>query len=303
MAENYDLSQLRRLEAESIHIFREAVAQFERPILLYSIGKDSSVLVRLAQKAFYPGRLPFKLLHIDSTWKFREMIHFRDEFCRSQGLDLLVHINEEGRVAGVNPFDYGSRKYTDIMKTQALLQALRAGRYDVAFGGARRDEEKSRAKERIFSFRDAFQQWDPKNQRPELWNLYNGKINPGESVRCFPLSNWTETDIWQYIRLEKIPIVSLYFAKPRPVVERDGTWIMVDDERFRLLPGEKPQMRTVRFRTLGCYPLTGAIESTAGTVEEIVEEMLQTKVSERSTRVIDHDGDASMEQKKREGYF
>lgn len=299
----YNLSQLRRLEAESIHIFREAVSQFERPILLYSIGKDSSVLVRLAQKAFYPGRLPFKLLHIDSTWKFREMIRFRDEFCRENDLDLLVHVNEEGRAAGVNPFDYGSRKYTDIMKTQALLQALNAGKYDVAFGGARRDEEKSRAKERIFSFRDAFHQWDPKNQRPELWDLYNGRINPGESVRCFPLSNWTETDIWQYIRLEKIPIVPLYFAKPRPVVERDGTLIMVDDDRFRLLPGEKPQMRTVRFRTLGCYPLTGAVESTASTVEEIVEEMLKSKVSERSTRVIDHDGDASMEQKKREGYF
>lgn len=299
----YNLSQLRRLEAESIHIFREAVSQFERPILLYSIGKDSSVLVRLAQKAFYPGRLPFKLLHIDSTWKFREMIRFRDEFCRENDLDLIVHVNEEGRAAGVNPFDYGSRKYTDIMKTQALLQALNAGKYDVAFGGARRDEEKSRAKERIFSFRDAFHQWDPKNQRPELWDLYNGRINPGESVRCFPLSNWTETDIWQYIRLEKIPIVPLYFAKPRPVVERDGTLIMVDDDRFRLLPGEKPQMRTVRFRTLGCYPLTGAVESTASTVEEIVEEMLKSKVSERSTRVIDHDGDASMEQKKREGYF
>lgn len=299
----YNLSQLRQLEAESIHIFREAVSQFERPILLYSIGKDSSVLVRLAQKAFYPGRLPFKLLHIDSTWKFREMIRFRDDFCRENDLDLVVHVNEEGRAAGVNPFDYGSRKYTDIMKTQALLQALNAGKYDVAFGGARRDEEKSRAKERIFSFRDAFHQWDPKNQRPELWDLYNGRINPGESVRCFPLSNWTETDIWQYIRLENIPIVPLYFAKPRPVVERDGTLIMVDDDRFRLLPGEKPQMRTVRFRTLGCYPLTGAVESTASTVEEIVEEMLKSKVSERSTRVIDHDGDASMEQKKREGYF
>lgn len=303
MSENFNLSQLRQLEAESIYIFREAVSQFERPILLYSIGKDSSVLVRLAQKAFYPGRLPFKLLHIDSTWKFREMIKFRDDFCREQGLELIVHTNEEGRAAGVNPFDWGSRKYTDIMKTQALLQALNAGKYDVAFGGARRDEEKSRAKERVFSFRDAFHQWDPKNQRPELWNLCNGKINPGESVRCFPLSNWTETDIWQYIRLENIPIVPLYFAKPRPVVERDGALIMVDDDRMRLLPGEKPQMRTVRFRTLGCYPLTGAVESTAATVEEIVEEMLKTKVSERSTRVIDHDGDSSMEQKKREGYF
>jgi len=303
MTEQYQLSQLRQLEAESIQIFRDAVSQFERPVLLYSIGKDSGVLVHLARKAFYPGRLPFKLLHIDSTWKFREMIEFRDRFCRENELDLLVHSNEEGRSAGVNPFDYGSRKYTDIMKTQALLQALKAGKYDVAFGGARRDEEKSRAKERIFSFRDVFQQWDPKNQRPELWNLYNGRINPGESVRCFPLSNWTETDIWQYIRLEKIPIVDLYYAKERPVVERDGTLIMVDDGRMRLLPGEKPQMRMVRFRTLGCYPLTGAIESTATTIEEIVAEMLQTRLSERSTRVIDHDGDSSMEQKKREGYF
>jgi len=301
--QQYQLSQLRQLEAESIQIFRDAVSQFERPILLYSIGKDSGVLVHLARKAFYPGRLPFKLLHIDSTWKFREMIEFRDQFCRDNQLDLIVHSNEEGRAAGVNPFDYGSRKYTDIMKTQALLQALKKGRYDVAFGGARRDEEKSRAKERIFSFRDSFHQWDPKNQRPELWNLYNGKINPGESVRCFPLSNWTETDIWQYIRLEKIPIVSLYYAKPRPVVERDGSLIMVDDDRMRLLPGETPQMKMVRFRTLGCYPLTGAIESAAVTIEEIVAEMLQTTLSERSTRVIDHDGDSSMEQKKREGYF
>ena len=299
----YSLSQLRQLEAESIHIFRDAVGQFERPILLYSIGKDSSVLVRLAQKAFYPGRLPFKLLHIDSTWKFREMIEFRDQFCAEQGLELLVHHNKEGKAAGVNPFDYGSRKYTDIMKTQALLQALDAGKFDVAFGGARRDEEKSRAKERIYSFRDRHHQWDPKNQRPELWSLYNGRINPGESVRVFPLSNWTEVDIWQYIRLEKIPIVPLYFAKKRPVVERDGSLIMVDDDRMRLNPGEKPVEKLVRFRTLGCYPLTGAIESSAETIEEIVAEMLQTRQSERSTRVIDHDGDSSMEQKKREGYF
>ena len=303
MNENYDISQLKQLEAESIQIFRDAAAQFERPVLLYSIGKDSGVLVRLAQKAFYPGRVPFPLLHIDSTWKFREMIEFRDRFCREAGLDLIVHVNEEGRRAGVNPFDYGSRKYTDIMKTQALKQALKAGRYDVAFGGARRDEEKSRAKERVFSFRDTFQQWDPKNQRPELWNLYNGRVNPGESVRCFPLSNWTETDVWQYIRLEKIPLPELYFAKQRPVVERDGTLIMVDDERMRLEPGEKPQTRLVRFRTLGCYPLTGAVESSATTVEEIVAEMLESRTSERSTRVIDHDGDSSMEQKKREGYF
>ena len=303
MNENYDISQLKQREAESIQIFRDAAAQFERPVLLYSIGKDSGVLVRLAQKAFYPGRVPFPLLHIDSTWKFREMIEFRDRFCREAGLDLIVHVNEEGRRAGVNPFDYGSRKYTDIMKTQALKQALKAGRYDVAFGGARRDEEKSRAKERVFSFRDAYQQWDPKNQRPELWNLYNGRVNPGESVRCFPLSNWTETDVWQYIRLEKIPLPELYFAKRRPVVERDGTLIMVDDERMRLEPGEKPQTRLVRFRTLGCYPLTGAVESSATTVEEIVAEMLESRTSERSTRVIDHDGDSSMEQKKREGYF
>ena len=303
MNENYDISQLKQLDAESIQIFRDAAAQFERPVLLYSIGKDSGVLVRLAQKAFYPGRVPFPLLHIDSTWKFREMIEFRDRFCREAGLDLIVHVNEEGRRAGVNPFDYGSRKYTDIMKTQALKQALKAGRYDVAFGGARRDEEKSRAKERVFSFRDAYQQWDPKNQRPELWNLYNGRVNPGESVRCFPLSNWTETDVWQYIRLEKIPLPELYFAKQRPVVERDGTLIMVDDDRMRLEPGEKPQTRLVRFRTLGCYPLTGAVESSATTVEEIVAEMLESRTSERSTRVIDHDGDSSMEQKKREGYF
>lgn len=303
MSESYNLSQLRQLEAESIQIFRDAVSQFERPVMLYSIGKDSGVLAHVARKAFYPGRLPFKLLHIDSTWKFKEMIRFRDWFCRENRFDLIVHSNEKGKKAGVNPFDYGSRKYTDIMKTQALLQALRAGKFDVAFGGARRDEEKSRAKERIFSFRDSFQQWDPKNQRPELWNLYNGKINPGESVRCFPLSNWTETDVWQYIRLEKIPIVDLYYARLRPVVERDGSLIMVDDERMRLLPGETPQLKMVRFRTLGCYPLTGAIESTAATVEEIVTEMLQTRLSERSTRVIDHDGDSSMEQKKREGYF
>ena len=303
MSENYDISQLKQLEAESIQIFRDAVSQFERPVLMYSVGKDSGVLVHLAKKAFFPGRLPFPVLHIDSTWKFKEMIRFRDWFCKENDLDLIVHTNEEGRKAGVNPFDYGSRKYTDIMKTQALKQALKAGKFDVAFGGARRDEEKSRAKERIFSFRDTFQQWDPKNQRPELWNLYNGRINPGESVRCFPLSNWTETDIWQYIRLEKIPIVPLYYAAKRPVVKRDDTLIMVDDERMRLEPGEVPEMKMVRFRTLGCYPLTGAIESTATTIEEIVAEMLETRLSERSTRVIDHDGDSSMEQKKREGYF
>ncbi|MCD7799178.1 MAG: sulfate adenylyltransferase subunit CysD [Akkermansiaceae bacterium] len=303
MNKNYKLSQLRQLEAESIHIFRDAVSQFENPILLYSIGKDSSVLVHLAMKAFYPGRLPFKLLHIDSTFKFKEMIAFRDRFAQRHNLELIVHKNQEGIDAGVTPFNYGSRKYTDIMKTQALLQALSAGGYDAVFGGARRDEEKSRAKERIFSFRDKFNQWDPKNQRPELWNLYNGRINPGESVRIFPLSNWTELDIWQYIRLEKIEVVDLYFARLRPVVRRDGSLIMVDDDRLPLSPGETPEMKMVRFRTLGCYPLTGAVESTATTVEEIVAEMLETRLSERSTRVIDHDGDASMEQKKREGYF
>lgn len=299
----YNLSQLKQLEAESIHILRDAVSQFENPIMLYSIGKDSSVMVRLTQKAFYPGRVPFKLLHINSTWKFREMIEFRDTFCTEHNLDLLVHYNKEGFEAGVNPFDYGSRKHTDIMKTQALLQALNDGRYDCAFGGARRDEEKSRAKERIYSFRDQHHQWDPKNQRPELWGLYNGKINPGESVRCFPISNWTELDVWQYIRLEGIPIVPLYYAKERPVVERDGQWIMVDDERMRLKEDETPQNRMVRFRTLGCYPLTGAVESEADTIEKIVAEMMETRDSERSTRVIDHDGDSSMEQKKREGYF
>ena len=301
--DEYYISQLRQLEAEAIHIFRDAVSQFENPVLLYSIGKDSSVLLHLARKAFYPGRLPFKMLHIDSTFKFREMIEFRDRIAREQDIDLLVHSNQEGIAMGVTPFTHGSRKYTDIMKTQALLQALSAGKYDAIFGGARRDEEKSRAKERIFSFRDRHNQWDPKNQRPELWNLYNGRINPGESVRIFPLSNWTEMDIWQYIRMEKIQIVDLYYAKPRPVVWRDGMYIMVDDDRLPLNPGEVPEMRTVRFRTLGCYPLTGAIESTASTVEEIVAEMMQTRLSERSTRAIDHDGDSSMEQKKREGYF
>ena len=299
----YRLSQLKQLEAESIHILRDAVSQFENPVMLYSIGKDSSVMVRLAQKAFYPGKVPFKLLHVNTTWKFREMLEFRDSFCAEQGLDLIEHINRQGVEDGVNPFDYGSRKYTDIMKTQALLQALNMGKYDCAFGGARRDEEKSRAKERIYSFRDRHHQWDPKNQRPELWGHYNGRINPGESVRCSPLSNWTELDVWQYIRLEKIPIVPLYYAKERPVVERDGQWIMVDDDRMRLNQGEKPQMRKIRFRTLGCYPLTGAVESGADTIEKIVAEMMEARDSERSTRVIDHDGDSSMEQKKREGYF
>lgn len=299
----YSLSHLKRLEAEALHIIREAVAQSENPVMLYSIGKDSSVMVRLAQKAFYPGRIPFPLLHIDTTFKFKEMIEFRDTFCRDNTLDCIVHVNEEGRAAGINPFTHGSRKYTDIMKTQSLLQALKNGGYDIAFGGARRDEEKSRTKERIFSFRDAFQQWDPKNQRPELWSLYNARINPGESVRVFPLSNWTELDVWYYIERENIPVVPLYFAKTRPVIERGGVLIMVDDDRMPLLPGEKVRMEQVRFRTLGCYPLTGAVTSDATSVKEIIREMIAADVSERNTRVIDFDGDSSMERKKKEGYF
>lgn len=300
----YYISQLRQLEAEAIHIFRDAVSQFENPVLLYSIGKDSSVLLHLARKAFYPGRLPFKMLHIDSTFKFREMIEFRDRIAREQDIDLLVHSNQEGIAMGVTPFTHGSRKYTDIMKTQALLQALTAGRYDAIFGGARRDEEKSRAKERIFSFRSASHAWDPKNQRPEMWKLYNTKINKGESIRVFPLSNWTEKDIWQYITREKIDIVPLYFAAVRPVVYRDGNIIMVDDDRMKLLPGEKVEQKSVRFRTLGCYPLTGGVESTASTLEEIVEETLGAVSSERTSRVIDKDsGSGSMERRKREGYF
>lgn len=298
-----EISQLRQLEAEAIHIFRDAVSQFENPVMLYSIGKDSSVMLHIARKAFSPGRVPFPLLHIDSTFKFKEMIEFRDNIAKDPDIDMRVHINKEGVAAGVTPFTHGSRRYTDIMKTEALLQALNAGKYDAIFGGARRDEEKSRAKERIFSFRDSHHQWDPKNQRPELWNIYNGKIRQGESVRIFPLSNWTELDIWQYIRKENIKIVDLYFSKPRPVVMRDGSYIMVDDDRIPLDPGEVPEMKSVRFRTLGCYPLTGAVESTATTVDDIVAEMFQTRLSERSTRVIDHDGEASMEQKKREGYF
>jgi sulfate adenylyltransferase subunit 2 len=300
---SYNLSHLKQLEAESIHIIREVAAEFQNPVMLYSIGKDSSVMVRLAQKAFYPGRLPFPLLHVDTTWKFREMIAFRDQFVKDNQLDLIVHTNHEGVKEGINPFDHGSNKYTAIMKTQALKDALNKGGYDAAFGGARRDEEKSRAKERVYSFRDRLHTWDPKNQRPELWNLYNGKVNKGESIRVFPLSNWTELDVWQYIHLEKIPIVPLYFAAPRPVVERDGNLIMVDDSRMRLEPGEKPQMKVVRFRTLGCYPLSGATESTATTLPEIIQEMLLARNSERQGRMIDHDEAASMEQKKREGYF
>ena len=299
----YHLTHLKQLEAESIHIIREVAAEFERPVMLYSVGKDSAVMLQLALKAFFPGKPPFPLLHVDTTWKFREMIEFRDRYIRELGLELIVHTNQEGVRKGVNPFTYGSKRHTDIMKTEALKQALDKYRFDAAFGGARRDEEKSRAKERIYSFRDQNHRWDPKNQRPELWSLYNGKIDKDESIRVFPLSNWTELDIWQYIHLENIPIPTLYFAKERPVVQRDGTWIMVDDERMPLEPGEKPEMLRVRFRTLGCYPLTGAVESTATTLPEIIQEMLLATTSERQGRMIDHDQSGSMEQKKREGYF
>ena len=299
----YTLTHLKQLEAESIHIIREVAAEFERPVLLYSIGKDSSVLLHLARKAFYPGRLPFPLLHVDTTWKFRDMIAFRDRIARELELDLIVYTNEEGRDANVTPFTYGSRKYTDIMKTQALKDALDKYGFDACFGGARRDEEKSRAKERVYSVRDRNHRWDPKSQRPELWNLYNGRINPGEEVRVFPLSNWTELDVWQYVYLESIEIVPLYLAAQRPVVERDGTLIMVDDDRMELAPGEEPTLRSVRFRTLGCYPLSGAIESEAATLPEIIQEMLIATHSERQGRLIDYDASGSMEQKKREGYF
>ena len=298
-----DLTVLQRLEAESIHIMREVAAECERPVMLYSIGKDSSVMLHLAMKAFYPGKLPFPLLHVDTTWKFREMIAFRDETAKRLGLDLHVHINADGVKMGINPFTHGSTVHTDVMKTQALKQALDQHGFDAAIGGARRDEEKSRAKERIFSFRNAQHRWDPKNQRPELWNLYNTRIHRGESVRVFPISNWTELDVWLYIYREKIPVPSLYFAAQRPVVERDGALIMVDDDRFPLLAGETPQMRTVRFRTLGCYPLTGAIESAADTLEKVIAEMLISTTSERQGRVIDHDPSASMEKKRQEGYF
>ncbi|HSV15330.1 MAG TPA: sulfate adenylyltransferase subunit CysD [Tepidisphaeraceae bacterium] len=303
MSSSYNLTHLKQLEAESIHIIREVAAEFQNPVMLYSIGKDSSVMVRLAQKAFHPGRLPFPLMHVNTTWKFREMIAFRNRFCAENGFQLIEHINTDGVKDGVNPFDYGSNKFTRIMKTDALKAGLNQYGFDAAFGGARRDEEKSRAKERVYSFRDRLHQWDPKNQRPELWNLYNGKVNKGESIRVFPLSNWTELDVWQYIYLENIPIVPLYFAAPRPVVERDGTLIMVDDDRMRLEPGEKPQMKVVRFRTLGDYPLTGAVESNATTLPQIIEEMLVARNSERQGRMIDHDEAGSMEQKKREGYF
>ena len=297
------LTHLKQLETEAIHIMREVVAQFERPVMLYSIGKDSSVLLHLARKAFFPGPLPFPLVHVNTTWKFREMIEFRDRIVQEMGLELISWTNQEGIEKGINPFDHGSKNYTDIMKTQALKQALDAGGYDAAFGGARRDEEKSRAKERVFSFRDKFHRWDPKNQRPELWSLYNGRVNKGESIRVFPISNWTELDIWQYIHLENIDIVPLYFSAPRPVVMRDGVTIMVDDDRFRFEPGEEAEEKWVRFRTLGCYPLSGGVESTATTLPEIIQEMLLATRSEREGRVIDYDQSGSMEEKKREGYF
>jgi sulfate adenylyltransferase subunit 2 len=300
---NYTLNHLRELEAESIHIMREVASEFGNPVMLYSIGKDSSVMVRLAEKAFYPGKVPFPLMHIDSKWKFREMISFRDSYAKKNNWDLIVHFNEEGYKQGIGPFTHGSKVHTDVMKTEALLNGLNKYKFDAAFGGARRDEEKSRAKERIFSFRDRFHQWDPKNQRPELWDIYNTRVHKGESIRVFPLSNWTELDVWQYIRLENIPIVPLYFAKERPIVDIDGNLILVDDDRMPPELAARAEMRKVRFRTLGCYPLTGAVESDADTIEKIVEEMMTITKSERTTRVIDFDQDASMEQKKREGYF
>ncbi len=299
----YQLNNLRELEAESIHIIREVAAEFENPVMLYSIGKDSSVMVRLAEKAFYPGKVPFPLMHIDSKWKFKEMVKFRDRYAKEKGWDLIVHYNKKGFEEGVGPFTHGSKVHTDIMKTHALLEGLTKHGFDAAFGGARRDEEKSRAKERVYSFRDRYHQWDPKNQRPELWNIYNARVHKGESIRVFPLSNWTELDIWQYIRLEEIPIVPLYFAKERPIVEFNNALILVDDDRMPKEIADKAKMRMVRFRTLGCYPLTGAIDSEADTIETIVEEMMTVTKSERTTRVIDFDQEASMEQKKREGYF
>ena len=300
---DYKLTHLKELEAESIHIIREVAAEFERPVMLYSVGKDSAVMLHLTMKAFFPGKPPFPMMHVDTTWKFKEMIEFRDQMVKKLGLDLLIHINQDGVDQGIGPFTHGSKKHTDVMKTEGLKQALDKYQFDAAFGGARRDEEKSRAKERVYSFRDKNHRWDPKNQRPELWNIYNGKIDKGESIRVFPLSNWTELDIWQYIHLENIPIVPLYFAKVRPVVERDGMLIMVDDERMPIGPDETIEMKKVRFRTLGCYPLTGAVESDATTLPEIIQEMLLTTTSERQGRLIDHDQSGSMEQKKREGYF
>jgi sulfate adenylyltransferase subunit 2 len=297
------LSQLRQLEAESIQIIREAAAEFDNPVMMYSVGKDSSVMLRLAEKAFAPGPLPFPLLHVDTTWKFQDMYRYRDIIEANLKGELIKHVNEDGVAMGMNPFDFGSKKYTDVMKTEGLKQALTKYEFDCAFGGARRDEEKSRAKERIFSFRDSHHQWDPKNQRPELWNVYNAKIKKGENVRVFPLSNWTELDVWLYVWLEDIPVVPLYFAKERPVVERSGTWILVDDDRMRLEEGEEPQMKKVRFRTLGCYPLSGAVESEADTVPKVIQEMLLNRFSERQGRLIDFDEEGSMEVKKREGYF
>jgi len=298
-----NLTHLQKLEAESIHIIREVAAEFDNPAMLYSVGKDSAVLLHLARKAFAPGKIPFPLLHVDTDWKFKEMIVFRDQMAKKYGFELLVHKNLDGMAMGISPFVHGSAKHTDIMKTQALKQALDHYGFDAAFGGARRDEEKSRAKERVYSFRDKNHRWDPKSQRPELWNIYNGKVNKGESIRVFPLSNWTELDIWQYIYLEGIDIVPLYLAKERPVVERDGVMIMVDDERMPIEDDEEVMMKSVRFRTLGCYPLTGAVESTATTLPEIIQEMLLTKTSERQGRVIDNDSSGSMEKKKMEGYF
>ena len=300
---DHKLTHLKELEAESIHIIREVAAEFERPVMLYSVGKDSAVMLHLTMKAFYPGKPPFPMMHVDTTWKFKEMIQFRDQMIEKLGLELLVHINQDGVDQGIGPFTHGSKKHTDVMKTDGLKQALDKYQFDAAFGGARRDEEKSRAKERVYSFRDKNHRWDPKNQRPELWNIYNGKIDKGESIRVFPLSNWTELDIWQYIHLENIPIVPLYFAKERPVVNRDGMLIMVDDDRMPIGPDEKIEMKKVRFRTLGCYPLTGAVESEATTLPDIIQEMLLTTTSERQGRLIDHDQSGSMEQKKREGYF
>ena len=299
----YNLTHLKQLEAESIHIMREVAAEFDKPVMLYSVGKDSAVMLHIALKAFYPGKLPFPLMHVDTTWKFKEMIAFRDQQIEKLGLDIIIHTNQEGVDAGIGPFTHGSEKHTDIMKTQALKQALNKHKFDAAFGGARRDEEKSRAKERVYSFRDKNHVWDPKNQRPELWNVYNGKINKGESIRVFPLSNWTELDIWQYIYLNDIDIVPLYFAKPRPVVNIDGVDILVDDDRMPIKEGQKIEIKTVRFRTLGCYPLSGAVESTATTLPEIIQEMLLATTSERQGRLIDSDKSGSMEDKKRRGYF
>ena len=298
-----NMTHLRQLEAESIHIIREVASEFENPVMLYSVGKDSVVMLHLARKAFYPSVPPFPLMHVDTTWKFREMIEFRNKMAVESGMKLLVHSNQEGIEKNINPFTHGSSMYTDVMKTEALKQGLNKYKFDAAFGGARRDEEKSRAKERIFSFRSEHHRWDPKSQRPELWNIYNSRVKSGESIRAFPISNWTELDVWQYIYLEGIPIVPLYYAKERPVVERDGQWIMVDDDRMPLREGEKPQMKSVRFRTLGCYPLTAAVESTAATLPEIIQEMLLTRTSERQGRMIDHDSSGSMEKKKQEGYF